>query len=1119
MNVNILSKINHSSYMICVVLVLLAILVGCGDKAKKDQKTEASDGPLFTKIAASESGVTFRNQMAETPELNYMTYNNIYTGGGVATGDLNNDGLIDLYFTGNEVADKVYLNKGELKFEDITSTAITEGNEYWHRGVVITDVNADGWNDIYVCRSGYHPDPEKRRNLLYINNGDLTFSEKAKEFGLADTSHSTHATFFDFDRDGDLDVYVLNHPAERTPDQKPLSLDNVAALVASGKQETDRLFRNDNGKFIDISLQAGINNYAYGLGVGILDINHDGWPDIYVANDYAEPDFLYVNDGNGHFVNEVKERTTHVSNFGMGVDVADFNNDLEPDVIVMDMAYKSMVRSKKNMGAMAPEKFWGYINAGYHYQYMINTLQLNLGNGKMTEIAQLAGVAKSDWSWAGVFGDLDNDGLKDLYISNGNKRDVRDNDAQINLKKLYHETGGKVDFSTILNTMPEKLVPNSVYQNNGDLTFSDQAKAWGLYEESTTHGLVLADLDNDGDLDIVGNREDAAAAIYKNNTSEFGKAHYLQVTLNGGSKNPHAIGANVVAKQGEHAQLFSIQPSRGYQSGFEPIAHFGFGEDDGPVDLEITFPDGRVLTKSGVTLDQRIALSWSEDLPKATKSKPSEPWFRPVEIAGLKTYQHKETAFDDFRVETLLPQKYSKLGPLMSSGDVNGDGRPDLFVSGAAGASSRLFLGTENGFEESKNQPFKTYAQAEDLGSTFFDADQDGDLDLLVIPGGNEHEIGNGLLFPRLYVNDGKGKFSLGQGLLPEIITSGMKAATADIDGDGDIDVFIGGRNTPGHYPFSPRSYLLLNEGGKFIDITHSSSPDLMGPGMITDCEFADMDGDGDPDLVLAGEWMPVSIFSNDGGRFFNTSASGNMTHTNGWWYSIEIADLNGDGKLDIAAGNLGKNTKYHASLEEPFHVYWSDFDQNQVHDIVLAMHQDNAVYPVRGRECTSGQMPFVKQKFPTFEGFAEATLDQVYDQENLDNALHLKAYELESCIFLNTGNFNFEKQQMPSICQVAPINDIIAIDLNGDQHLDLIMAGNNYDTEVETVRYDGGYGQILIGDGKGGFNPLPVTESGFYANGNSKDMEMIRTSKGLQILIANNSDKIQAFTINRSGL
>lgn len=1088
----------------------------CENEGNETRDASKVDGPLFNKVEPDRSGVLFRNEVAETPEHNYLTDNNFFSGGGVAAGDLNNDGLIDLYFTGNLVEDKVYLNKGNFEFEDITSKAITEGNKNWHRGVVITDVNCDGWNDIYVCRSGRQDNPAERTNLLYINNKDLTFTESAEEFGLADTSHSTQAAFFDYDLDGDLDVYVLNHPAERTPDQKPFSVKDVQDLVASGKQETDRLYRNDGGKFVDVSMESGINNFSYGLGIGIFDINHDGWPDIYVANDYAEPDFLYVNDGNGGFENQVKERTTHVSNFGMGVDVADFNNDLEPDILVMDMAYKSMVRSKKNMGAMAPEKFWGYIDAGYHYQYMINTLQLNLGNGNMTEMAQMAGVAKSDWSWSGIFEDLDNDGLKDIYITNGNKRDVRNNDAQINLRTLFEQTGGKADFATVVNTMPEKLVPNAVFGNNGDLTFSENAKSWGLYEASTMHGLVMADLDNDGDMDIVGNREDEPAAIYRNNSIEAGNSHYLQVELAGSEGNPNGIGSKVIVTQNGNQQLYLMNQSRGYQSGFCAMAHFGFGEDTSPVDVRVIFPDGGELVKTGVDLDQRLKLTWKSNLPKTEIQGTNENWFAETTVSGLDDFSHSETNFDDFRKETLLPQKYSQLGPFMSTADVNADGKTDVFISASAGAASKLYLGTEKGFKDSKNSVFDQQKATEDLGSVFLDYDADGDQDLLVIPGGNEQEIGSGLLFPRLYSNDGSGNFSLAVGVLPEIITSGMKAVTSDIDGDGDIDVFIGGRVTPGHYPFSPRSYLLLNEGGKFVDITPTGSPDLMGPGMITDAEFADMDGDGDEDLVVAGEWMPITVFKNEGGRFTNTSAASNLAHTNGWWYSIEIADLNEDGKLDIVAGNLGKNTKYHASIEEPFHVYWSDFDQNQVFDIVLAMHQDNAVYPVRGRECTSGQMPFVKQKFPTFEGFAEATIDQVYDQQNLDNALHLKTYELQSCVFLSTGDFNFEKQTLPTICQVAPINDIIAKDINGDGHLDLLAAGNNYDTEVETVRYDGGTGLLLLGDGKGSFEPMPVKNSGFYAKGNAKDLEVIETSQGTFVLVANNSDKIQAFKLRK---
>lgn len=1089
--------------------LLLTLISSCGtpqEQPKTTSEHHASTGPLFTKVPVKHSGIGFQNKITETPELNYLNYNNLFSGGGLAVGDLNNDGLPDLYFTGNQMSDRLYLNQGNLRFKDITEQALTSGRDGWHRGATIVDVDNDGWNDIYVCRHGWQRDPGLRANLLYINNHDGTFTDRAEQWGLADTSHSTHATFFDHDRDGDVDVYVINQPPERTADTKPYTIDQVSRFIRSGKAESSRLYRNDGDRFTDITQESGLFGFSFGLGAVVVDANNDGWPDLYVANDYSVPDALYINDGKGGFVDEAKERTGHVSNFGMGIDAADINNDGFIDITVLDMAYKSMVRSKENMGAMRPDKFWGFIDAGYHYQYMVNTLQVNNGNGTFSELAQMAGIAKTDWSWTPLLEDFDNDGWCDLYVTNGTTRDVRNNDASINIANLHAQTGGKAGFETAIGLMPITLVPNVCYRNDGGqvdgLHFEDVTTAWGLDEPSTSHGAVAADLDRDGDLDLVMNRADAPASLFENHRNEMKDNHYLRVVLDGPERNRMGIGASVKVRSGDAQNTRIVQLARGYQSCQEPVQHFGLRNADA-VTVEVEWPDGKRSVMDNVSPDQVLRVGWSTARPATASSSP-EPLF--VQMPLRTALPHRESDFDDFADEILLPQRYSRSGPFASTGDVNGDGKDDLVVSGAAGQPTRVVLQADGSWKDVTSADLKRAAAAEDLGSALFDADSDGDLDLVIVAGSKEFKTGDEQLRPRMYRNDGRGNFTHAAEALPDLRACAQRVAVGDADGDGDTDLFIGGRVEPGRYPLSPRSYLLLNDGGVFSDATGTNAPELMSIGMVTDARFADIDKDNDADLIVVGEWMPVTVLENTDGRFKNITANTTLKGTEGWWYSVEVDDIDGDGDADIVAGNLGLNSKYHASPDEPFHVYMSDFDQSGTYDIVLALHQDNMLLPVRGRQCSSEQMPFIKEKFPTYRDFATASVEKIYTPEALGDAFHRVAYELRSCLFLNEGPGAFTKQPLPMRAQSAPVNDILVADMNGDGKKDLVVAGNNHDTEVETVRYDAGAGCVLLQGDKMQFkNMLPV-HSGLHLAGNVKDLAWV-TINGIRCIVATNNN------------
>lgn len=1100
---------------------LIAVLVSlifsaCSDQEKGQQPSESiesTDKPVFSLLSQKHTGVGFNNLITDTDEMNRIIYEYFYNGGGVAAGDINNDGLVDLYFTGNMVDDKLYLNKGNLQFEDITSKSGIETLSGWRTGVNMVDINHDGFQDIYICRSGWFENADQRRNLLYINNGDLTFTEQAAQFGLDDPGNSVQAAFFDYDLDNDLDMYLSTHMTSKTSYSNQIERDK---MISEGTLKGDRFYINEDGKYRDITENAGIASYGFGHGVSIGDINGDRYPDLFVARDFMESDYIYINNGDGTFTESIKEMTNRSSYFSMGSDIADFNNDGLMDLMVLDMTAADHFRSKTNMASMDVKQFSKMLQLGYHHQYMINTLQYNHGNGFFSEIAQLSGVAKTDWSWSTLFADLDNDGLKDLFITNGIKRDILNNDIIHEGKQQMQTLGRVLTDMEILKIAPMNRLSNYVFHNSGGLLFKPKMKEWGIDDEVNSNGAAYADLDNDGDLELIINNVDTRAYIYKNLTTENGNGNYISLSLEGPGNNSAAIGSRIEIETENGTQVNEIFSTRGYLSSVPAQAHFGLGKVVKTVDIRIIWPDKTVTQLDAEPPGKHLHISYKQAI--------KNPWTDNVTQSSLFTesldangmgFIHRETIYNDFQQEILLPHKYSQNGPFISHADINNDGLEDIYIGGAAGQSGKIYIQKNNNrFQELANPQIENDRSFEDLNSLFFDADSDGDMDLYVTSGSNEYPLNSSYYFDRLYINDGCGVFSRSYDGLPEHTISSQTVKAADIDNDGDLDLFVGGRIVPGQYPFPTNSHLLINEGGKFSENTHVLCPELLNAGMVTDALFSDYDGDHDADLIITGEWMPIRVFENENGHFHEKRDIG-FENTEGWWYTAQEIDLDNDGDMDYVFGNLGKNAKFKASEDIPFHVYSHDFDGNGNIDIVLSNQVDNRLLPVRGRECTSEQMPFIQDKYPTYEEFALADLGDMYGTEQLGTSLHYEAYTFKSQYAINDGKGNFVLHELPIEAQFSQIQAIAVYDFTGDGWMDLLIGGNQFETEVETPRYDASTGLLLKNSGDGTFTSIPVAESGFFIPGNVKDIELVKTENQTLIIVGNNNDEIQVFTFN----
>ncbi len=1103
---------------------LLAVLLTAGCRG------EGSDRPLFRLLSPERTGVAFANTITTNDSVNVQSNFFVYNGGGVAAGDIDNDGLPDLFFAGNQVTSRLYLNKGDMRFEDITlSAGVT--TETWAGGVSMVDINGDGYLDIYVSVAGSEwSRAEERANLLFINNGDRTFTESAEKYGIADTGFSTHAAFLDYDRDGYLDLFVLNNsPGDFARGEAEI---HPAGAPSSSTASYDQLYRNNgDGTFTNVSRRAGIlEKVGYGLGVVVADVNRDGWPDIYVSNDIAPNDVLYINNGDGTFTDRAGAWLKHTSFAGMGVDIADFNNDGWPDILQADMMPEKLSGRKRMSGAMTYGALLESESKGFRPDYSVNTLQLSNGvtdDGEIffSEIATLAGVAYTEWSWSALFGDYDNDGYKDIFITNGYPKATNDFDYQTAMLREKRR-GGDPKASQrrgleLLAQLHGYEVPNYLFRNSGDLTFSDRTNEWGMDRPSFSYGAAQVDLNNDGRLDLVVNNIDAPAFIYENVGPVDDPPHYLQITLQGESPNRRAIGSEVILTAGGQKQYIYHSPYRGYMSTMDDRLHFGLGRADRVDSLEVIWPDGRYQLLQDLDVD-RLLIVKQGDATERERPRPSSPLpdrvFQPLDLGGLYG-RHRAETFVDYSVQSLLPYMLSRQGPPLAVGDVNGDGLDDVFAGGGSGVPGRLFLQRADGsFEESlQGQPWIADRAHDDWGALFFDANGDGHLDLYVASGGYKLAPQSPLLQDRLYINDGSGRFLKDPRALPTMLTSTATVRAGDFTGDGRPDLFVGGRLTPRNYPYPTRSYLLRNDGGRFADVTSDVAPALADPGgMITDAVWIDFNGDGRLDLVTVGEWMPVQFYRNDGRQLRDVTQSTGLPPMRGWWFSLATGDFDKDGRPDLVAGNLGLNYTYTASEESRFGVYAGDFSGSRTTDIILTKEIDGTEVPFPGLAPVGRAIYTVGLRFPSYASFADASIPHVFSAAQLKQALHYQAETFASVYLRNNGDGTFRSVQLPNLAQIAPIKAIVVHDVDDDGHADLIVAGNLYDAEPNTPRADAGNGLWLKGGGQTGshFTPVPPSESGFLAPLNVAGLALINTPSGKALLVANTGDSLQAFTI-----
>ncbi|HJQ10970.1 MAG TPA: VCBS repeat-containing protein [Gemmatimonadaceae bacterium] len=1103
---------------------MLIILAAC---------SRSSEPAVFRLLSPGETGIDFANTITATDSFNVQTDVYIYNGAGVAVGDIDNDGLPDIFFSGNMVSSRLYRNNGSMHFEDITKSAGVTTTR-WATGASMVDINGDGLLDIYVSVSGpERTTAQNRANLLFVNNGNRTFTEEAAKYGIADTGFTTHAVFLDYDRDGCLDLFLLeNSPKDFTRGVGNQPMANRDSTPGSVNQ----LYHNDcpagkSGHFTNVSAQAGmLRDPGFGLGVAVGDVDGDGWPDIYVSNDAKPNDVLYHNNRNGTFTNIAARSLKHASEAGMGVDIADFNNDGREDILQVEMLPTDLQRRKKTNGTTTMGSATDALRRGYRTDYSQNALQLNSavtpeGLPLFSDISRMAGVAATGWSWSALFADFDNDGYKDIFIGNGYPKAVNDLDYMAPAFSAMRR-GDIAVARRMLRELPGYELANHVFHNNGDLTFADKTKLWGMDQPSFSYGAAYADLNNDGKLDLVVNNINAPAFVYENVLPADDAHHFIEIELEGEStrRRVAGIGARVIVTAAGNKQYFYSSPYRGFMSSMDDRVHVGLGKASRVDSLEVYWPDGRYQVLRNVAANGVVAVKQDDSTPpKGAQSQLADTistnrWFQPAHLPGL-SYNQQPRFNVDFGVQPLLPYMISAHGTALAVGDVNNDGLDDIYIGGGPEVAGKLFVQRKDGSftESSQGQPWDVDKAYDDWAAVFFDANGDGKPDLYVASGGYVLGSSSPLLQDRLYINQGTGRFVRDPRALPPMLTSKGVVRVGDFNGDGRPDLFVGGRLTPRKYPYPTRSYILRNDGGHFTDVTQQVAPGLIEPGgMITDAAWVDFDGDGKLDLVTVGEWMPIQFFRNEGARFTDVTQATGLPPDRGWWFSIATGDFDGDGRPDIVAGNLGLNYAYTTSKDTTFEVYASNFTGNQTTDVILAERINGVSYSLAGLAPLGQDVYTTAIKFPTFGSFAAAPLEQLFGPEQLKHSLHYEVDTFASVVLHNDGGGKFSVTKLPNLAQISATKTIVVRDIDGDHKLDLLIAGNLYNSEPNTPRGDAGNGLWLKGDGKGSFAPVPSWESGLLTPIDVSQIGMIRTPGHSVFVIGNASDSLQAFSTGR---